>query len=150
MKQLVQYIQEKLKINSNSKVTKNKLTPNDNEYKGVKFIEQHKNISKDDFKKYGSISLDLAYEIAKIIIDNCEKELNGYYFQLFYSGYSGFTILNPDFDGQNPDKYKEGLIDFHRYADNTGYNVEFNLNKSTDSTLRLKEFIGETSEKFKL
>ena len=150
MKQLTQYIEEKLKVNSKSKVIHNKLTPNDTEYRGVKFIEQHKNISKDEFKKYGSISLDLAYEIAQIIIDNCEKELQGYYFQLFYSGYSGFVILNPDYDGKNTDEYKEGIIDFDRYADNTGYHVKFIVGKVNDTTNKLNDFIGELSEKFKL
>ena len=153
MNSLNNYILEKLKITKDTKINKNdniKITPDTEEYKGVKFIEQYKDHSKNDFKRYGSISLDSAYEIAQIIIDNCEKELQGYYFQLFYSGYSGFVLLSPDFDGENPDKYKEGIICFYAYANKTGYKVHFNDIKSTNASLRLKDFIGEDNEKFKL
>ena len=149
MKQLTRYIQEKLHISKYKKEEIKKLTPNNTEYKGVKLTEQNKR-SKEDFNKYGSIHLNEAYEIIQIIIDNCEEELNGYYLSIFYSGYSGFTILNPNFDGQNADKYKEGIICFYAYANKTGYKVHFDLNKSTDATLRLKEFIGEDNDKFNI
>lgn len=147
------FIQEKLKITKDTKINKNdniKLTPNINEYKGVKFIEQYKDHSKVDFRRYGSISLDSAYEITQIIIDNCEKELQGYYFQLFYSGYSGFVVLNPNFDGENSKKYKEGIIAFYAGADKSGYKVVFTQTSSSDAAFKLKDFIGQEKDKFKI
>ena len=153
MNSLNNYILEKLKITKDTKINKNdniKITPDTEEYKGVKFIEQYKDHSKNDFKRYGSISLDSAYEIAQIIIDNCEKELQGYYFVLYYSGYSGFVILNPNFDGENSEKYKEGIIAFYAGANKSGYKVVFTQTNSSDTTIKLKDFIGSEKDKFNI
>ena len=153
MLNIKQYILEKLKVNSKSKVNNYdniKLTPDTEEYKGVKFIEQYKDRSKNEFRRYGSISLDSAYEIAQIIIDNCEKELQGYYFQLFYSGYSGFVVLNPNFNGENSEKYKEGIIAFYAGANKSGYKVVFTQTNSSDTTIKLKDFIGSEKDKFNI
>ena len=152
---ITNYILEKLKITKDTKINKNdnniKLTPDIDEYNGIKFIEKYKD-TKDDFKRYGSIPINLAYEIIQIIIDNCKEELQGYYFALFYSGYSGFIVLNSNFNGniQDTDKYKEGIICFYPYADKTGYKVSFTQTSSSNAAFKLKEFIGQEKDRFKI
>lgn len=75
MKTINNFINEKLVIHNNSKLITNLYEME--MYKGVKLdIDENSNLK--DFNKYPYITIDIAYELLRYIIDYFEKELQGY------------------------------------------------------------------------
>ncbi len=148
MKKVNLYIAEKLKLDKDSELEE--LNENTEEYKNVKFGFRKKN-SLNEFKAFGHVSIEFAYNVIKFIIDTLPRELKDCYLELFYSGNSGFTVFNPEYSSHDEDKYKLGFILFEYpnkvkfkpwydiYADNKYYHIVDMLTK----------FIENNQHKFK-